>query len=58
MASNDESSTDNNSDDRYISTNSLKKIRDGNYGHADINARYTRLKIRDRIKQMKREWKE
>ena len=53
----DELSTDDESDDKYISTNSLKEIWRGNYVHPEINARYARLKIRDRIRQTQSEWK-
>ena len=52
-----ESSTDDEYDDRYISTNTLGDIRDGNYVHPDINTRDTRFKIRDCIRQTRSEWK-
>ena len=50
-ASIDESYIDDNSDYRYISMNALEDIRDGNYVHPDINARYSRLKIFKRIRR-------
>ena len=56
-ASIDESSTDNNSDDGYISTNALGDSRYGNYLHPDINAIYARLKIHEHIRKSKSEWK-
>ena len=56
-ASIDESSTDYDSDDGYICMNALEEIWDENYVHPDINARYARLKIRDRIRQAQSEWK-
>ena len=57
FASIDESSTYNDSDDRYIYTNALEEIRDINYIHPDINARDDRFKTRDRIIQAKNKWK-
>ena len=45
----DESYTDDESGDRYISTNALEDIIDRNYVHTVINARYSRLKIHDLI---------
>ena len=57
MASIDESSTDIDSDDKSISTNALDDIQYGSQIHPDINTRYSILKIRDSIKQMKNEWK-
>ena len=53
----DESSTDNDSDDGYISMNFLKDIQYGNYVHQYINTRDTRLKIHDRIRKTQNEWK-
>ena len=44
-------STDDDSDDGYISTNALEGIRDGNYVRTYINARDAIFKIRDRIKK-------
>ena len=44
-------------DDNLISTETLHDIRDGNQTHPDIDKREARLKIRDRIKQKKSEWK-
>ena len=48
----DDSPIDGDSYDGYISTNDLEYIRDGIQIRPDINARYSRLKIRDRIRQM------
>ena len=48
---------DDDSDNGYISTNYLKDIQDGSQIHPGINARYVRLKIRDRIKKTQSEWK-
>ena len=42
LASIDESYTDNDSYDRYISTNALGDIRDGSQIHPEISARYAR----------------
>ena len=56
-ASIDESSTDYDSDDGYIYMNALEEIWDENHVHPDINARYARLKICDRIRQAQSEWK-
>ena len=44
-------------DDDLISTETLHNIRDGNQTHPSIDKREARLKIRDRIKQKKSEWK-
>ena len=44
-------------DDDLISTETLHDIRDGNQTHRNIDKREARLKIRDRIKQNKPEWK-
>ena len=44
-------------DDDHISTEMLEDIRDGNQTHPNIDKREARLKIRDRIKQNKSEWK-
>ena len=49
----DESYTNDDSDDGSISTNYLKDISDGIQIHPKINARYSRLKICDRIKKKK-----
>ena len=53
----DWSSTDDDSDDRSISTNSLEDIRGGNYVYPYINTRDDILKTRDRIGQAQSEWK-
>ena len=50
--SNDESYHD------LISTEMLQDICDGSQTHPNINKREARLKIRDRNKQKKSEWKE
>ena len=57
MASIVELSTDNDSADGSISTNTLESIQDGNYIYPYVNARDARLKIRDRIRQAQSEWK-
>ena len=57
LTSIDESSTDDDSDDGYISTNTLEDIRNVNYLHPGINTRYARLKIHERIRQTQGEWK-
>ena len=44
-------------DDEFISTETLHDIRDGNQTHPKIDKREARIKIRDRIKQKKSEWK-
>ena len=44
-------------DDNLISTETLHDIRDRNQTHPNIDKREARLKIRDRIKQKKSEWK-
>ena len=46
-----------NFDDDHISTETLHDIHDGNQTHPNIDKREARLKIRDRIKQDKSEWK-
>ena len=51
MASIDELSTDDDSDDVSIATNSLKQIRDGSQIYPEISARDDRFKICDRIRQ-------
>ena len=53
----DETYIDNDYDDESISTNALEEIQYGNYLHTDINARDTRLKINDHIRQWKSERK-
>ena len=58
MDSIDESYTYYNSDNGSISKNALEEILDGIQIHPDINARYARLKICDRIKETQSEWKE
>ena len=45
------------SDDDPISTEMLKDIRDRIQSHLNVNWRYERYKIRDRIKQRQSEWK-
>ena len=57
MASIDELSTENYYYGGSISTSALEEIWYGNYVHPDINVIYTRLKIRDRIRQTQSEWK-
>ena len=57
MASSDDSYTDNESGGGSTITNVLKGIQDGNYIHLDINERNARLKMRDRDRQAKSEWK-
>ena len=57
MASIYESSTDDESDDGYISTNSPKYIHNGIQIYLDINARDARLKIHDFIIKMQIECK-
>ena len=57
LGSIDESSTDDDYDGGYISTNVLEDIRDGNHIHPDINARDYILKIHDPIKQAQSECK-
>ena len=52
-----ESSTDDDSDDRSISTNALENLQDGSQIHPKINARDDRLKICDHIRQTKHKWK-
>ena len=46
-----------NFDDDHISTETLHDICDRNQTHPSIDKREARLKIRDRIKQKKSEWK-
>ena len=46
-----------NFDDDLISTETLHDICDGNQTHPSIDKREARLKIRDRIKQNKSQWK-
>ena len=46
-----------NFDDDLISTETLHDIHDGNQTHPNIDKREAHLKIRDRIKQKKSEWK-
>ena len=57
MDSNDESSADNNDDDKSTSIDDLENMWEGNRKHPNINARDIRLKICDRIRQTKSEWK-
>ena len=58
LASINESSTDNDSDNVSLITNTCENICYGNYVHPDINARDARLKVRERIRQAQSEWKE
>ena len=53
MASIGDLSTDDDSDDGYVSTNNLKDVYDGIQVHPELNERDAKLKIRDRIKQTK-----
>ena len=57
LSSIDELSTDDYSDDVSISKNTVEEIWDGSQIHPVTNARDTRLKIHDCIKQTKSEWK-
>ena len=57
MASIDEAYTGDDADDGSISMHALGDIWYGNQIHPEINARDSRLKIRDRIKQTQIEWK-
>ena len=57
MASIDESSTDDDSNNVSVCTDAVENIQYGKHVHPDINARYSRLKTRDRIMQLKNEWK-
>ena len=57
LASTDESSTDDESDDGSISMNTIEDIQDGKYVHPDINARYAIFKVRDCIRQAQSIWK-
>ena len=57
LASINEASVDENSDEESISTDNLEDIWDGRYVHLNINARYARLKILDHIRQTQNEWK-
>ena len=57
MAPIDEPYIENDFDDGSINTNDLEEIQYGNYLHTDINARDTRLKINDHIRQGKSERK-
>ena len=57
MASIDESFTDDDSDDRYISTNALDGICHESQIHPELNKIYARLKIHDRIRKTKNERK-
>ena len=52
----DESSTENDSDEVYISINMLEDIWDGSQIHQEINSRYDRLIIHERIKKTQNEW--
>ena len=47
----------NESDDEHTSTEILEDIHDWSQSHPNVNKRETRYKIRDRIKQIKSEWK-
>ena len=55
MASNDELSIDDDSDDGYISTNAIEDIWVGIQIHPDITTRYAKLKICDHTKQTQNE---
>ena len=57
MASINESYAENDSDEKYISMDDPEDIRDGNYVHPNINARYSRFKICDSITQVHSKWK-
>ena len=57
MSSIYDSSIDDDYSDGSTSTNVLEEILYGSQTHLDINARYARFKIRDRIKQIKNERK-
>ena len=57
LTSIENSSADDNYDNKSISKNSLEDIWDGNYVHPCINARNSRLKIRDRIRLAYIQWK-
>ena len=46
------------SNEDHISTETLHDIRDGNQTHPNVDKRETHRKIRDRIKQKKRNGKE
>ena len=52
-----ESFTEYNSDEKYISTNALEEIWDRKHVHPNINARYFRLILRDQIRKAHSEWK-
>ena len=45
------------SNNDLISTEMLEDIRDGSQTHSDVNRREARYKMRDRIRQIKPEWK-
>ena len=53
----DELSVYHNYDGESISKDALKEIWDGNYVYPNINARNSRLKIRDHTMQAQIEWK-
>ena len=57
MVSIDDSYTDDDYDDGYISIEAPEDIRDGKHVHTYINARYARLKIREHIRQAQSECK-
>ena len=57
MASINESYAENDSDDKSISMDDPEDIRDGNYVHPNIHARYARFRIRDGIRQVHSKWK-
>ena len=57
MDSINESSADIKSNNKYISVDDIEDIQDVIYVHPNINARDTRLKIRDPIRQAQSEWK-
>ena len=57
LASINEASVDENSDEESISTDNLEDIWGANYAHLNINVRDARLKIRDHTKQTQNELK-
>ena len=53
----DDSPTDGDSYDVYISTNAIEDICNGKYVHLYTNAINSRLKVREHISPIKIEWK-
>ena len=49
--------SDNESDNKPMSIETLKDIRDRSQSHLNVNRRESRYKIHDRIKQGQLEWK-